>query len=1027
MAKTIEDTVSDNNKLLLLSITGFALICALIYVIYSNFTQKKIKEERLESLIVKAKVAESLINKGFAKNKNNIAFLHSTPPIKGIARALNNNNIDPSDGTTAEQWKRQLETIFSAFIVNNPDIRQIRYISKLNRGRELVRVERRDNKVIVVPDGLLQSKLDTDYYQAIKPLHINEDYISDISLNREYGVLETPIWPTYRVARTIFDENYQFFGFIILNIDATSLLTELQNEFSKSDFKLYILNTDGYFIGADREALTFGFDLEHHDFVWSHLSDDPALPNDNKIHQVIFEQQAYYMYGSELRLSLRDFRSLSIVGGLSEKKLEQLWHEHRQYVLITLFTLFLVIIIVTIYYQKHLNKILSLYDNQSRYEAIISGSSDAIISIDVTGKVLSWNESATYLFGLNKELALTKNINEIIGITKQEFLLTEEQLTNIINKKQPITYEVTNVIDENNVTYLSVNLSPVIPHKSNTPASVAALIRDITESKVNELKILNNNELLEVEVAQRTQELEHATNEAVKANHSKSTFVANISHEIRTPLNGISGMLELISNGPLTEKQTNYVKLATTSISNLTVLINDLLNLSKMESGKLDIELNEFNVIQTVSSVIETMSIKCAEKGIDLRFDWSQVQHEYLVSDGYRFKQILVNLISNALKFTQDGVISVSAETKVNESTPYLIDCIVHIKDTGIGLSKEQQKRLFQPFTQATSNTEKQYGGTGLGLSISKNLTQLLGGDINVTSTENIGSIFTFSISSKYSPNTQTPLSLPKLLNKKVLLISDYKELYDSMLKQLRRWKAEVYLFNNQEAELHIHSSTQAQLLLIDSDVINNTGELWFKYCQSVNNCKLVIIQNKKSPYLPIDNNCEIFEPPILPYSLLNLMDSIFSHETSNDALGEKEKITLPTSAQHSILVVDDNEINQIVAAGLLESLPINIKTALNGQEALDLLNDPTNQFDLILMDCQMPIMDGFEATKLIRRGKGGSNNTDIIIIAMTAGAMSGDRDTCIQVGMNDFIIKPLDGAYFRNKVSNWLENKKHS
>ncbi|WP_299270615.1 ATP-binding protein [uncultured Psychrosphaera sp.] len=1026
MTKDIDNALTQNNKLLLFSIGGFALICVVIYVIYSHYTKEQLKTELLDKLTVTINSSVSLMNKSFTKNISNIAFLHSTPPIKGIARALSNDNIDPLDNTTTEQWKRRLAVIFSAFIVNNPDIRQIRYISKLNQGRELVRVERRDNKIIVVPDALLQSKQDSDYYKAIKPLHIDEDYISDISLNREYGVLESPLWPTYRVAHNIFDQDYQFFGFIILNIDATSLLTQMKDTFSQSDFNFYLLDTQGYFISADREALTFGFDLNKPDAIWSKLTNQAPLPNDNKINQLTFDQQKYYMYGSELRLSLRDFRSLNIIGGLSENRLGQIWDQQSKFVIFILITLFIIVTLVTFYYQKYLNKIWSLYDQQSRYEAIIAGSSDAIISVDVTGKILSWNESATYLFGLNDELAFSKNINEVIGVTKKDFLLDEVLLANVINKTQPVSYEITNDTDTDNPVFLSVNLSPVIPHKSDTPASVAVLIRDITESKVNQQKIINHNESLEQEVNQRTQQLEQLAQKAVDANQSKSAFVANISHEIRTPLNGISGMLELINKDLLTDKQTNYIKLAKSSISNLSVLINDLLNLSKIEAGKLDIELDEFNLTQTISAVIETMSIRCMEKNIDLQFDWSNIEHELLVSDDYRFQQVLINLISNAIKFTDKGTILVNAKTIINNANSELVDCVITVQDSGLGMTEDEQEKLFQPFTQATAGTDKQYGGTGLGLSISKKLVKLLGGSINVKSTLNKGSTFTFSIQSKLIKNQISPLFSPKLLGKKVILFSEQIEKYEPLLKQLRRWQAEVHLLNAQQVEQHINNSTDPDLLFIDNNIFHNSTSKWTEYFKTNSNCQLIILENSKSELTSSDvyNDAFFITSPILPYQLLNIIDSIFNTGTANKP---ENKITkaIDQPNKYSILIVDDNEINQIVAAGLLESLPVEIKTASNGQEALDILNNTSNTFDLILMDCQMPIMDGFEATESIRQGKAGSKNCGTNIIAMTAGAMSGDREACLQSGMNDFIIKPLDGINFRSKISSWLESNK--
>ena len=1024
MSQAVNVSISKYNKLLPLTIGGFALICIIIYAIYGHLAKQEIKAELLHELVIKTKSTHDFINKRFIENKDMLHFLFSTPPVQGITRAINNQGIDPFDGTTIKQWKNRLETIFSAFITNNPEIRQIRYITKLNSGRELVRVERQDNKVVILSDGLLQNKQETDYYKAIEQLHINEDYISDITLNREYGIIEDPIWPTYRVARPIFDKEYQFFGFLILNIDATSLLAQLQHEYSKSDFNLYILNTDGYFVSAKNEAMTFGFDLDNHDATWSKLTNTTKLINDETIHEVLFNQKPYYMYGKNVRLSLRDFRSLNIVGSVAENNINQIWQDQRKFVLIIISSLFVLFFILAVFYQRYINKILRLYDNQSRYEAIISGSSDAIINIDLTGKILSWNESATYLFGLNSDMALTKGINQVIGVTEKKYLISKKQLSEVISKKQPALYEVINTSDEAEPIYYSVSLSPVFPHDSESASSVAAIIRDITESKTNELKILNHNESLEVEVQQRTKQLEIATKEAVNANQSKSAFVANISHEIRTPLNGIAGMLELISNDPLSAKQINYVKLAKSSITNLTVLINDLLNLSKIESGKLDIELDEFNIIQTISSVIETMSIKCKEKNIDLRFDWRDVNHEYLVSDDYRIKQVLINLIGNAIKFTSDeGTIMVSVHTQLNDQNPELVECIINVKDNGIGMSKAQQNKLFQPFTQATASIDKQYGGTGLGLSISKKLTKLLGGTISVKSEENVGSTFTFSIQSKLLSKRTSPLSSAKLLGKKIILISNSSTPYDALLSQLKNWQAEVYLLNKRQAEEHIHNATAPDLMLVDSEVFNTHIEDYSQFCESENNCKLIILQNPTSPFDSnvTDVHFEIAESPILPYQFANIVDSIFTHEiTKAPTVKSNKKINVTN--QHSVLIVDDNEINRIVAAGLLESLPIEITSAANGQEAIDLLNNSDNKFDLILMDCQMPVLDGFQATELIRKGQAGSDNSSIVIIAMTAGAMAGDKDACIQAGMDDFIMKPLEVTGFRNTVSNWLK-----
>ncbi len=1017
---------SNTNKLLLISISTFALICTVIYFIYSYYAKEQIKQTLLNQLSLQTESAAQILTDSVKRNKDKTTFLYSTPPIQGLTRAIFNDGVDPLDGTTTKEWLTRLETIFSAFIVNYPDIRQIRFISKLNQGRELIRVERRENKVIVFPNELMQSKQDTDYFQALSSMHINEVYISDISLNREYGILEDPIWPTYRVAKAIFDQDYRFFGFIILNIDASSLLEELKNELAQSGFKLYLLNNDGYFIQANRSTLTFGFDLDRPEATWAKLTGNKQIPSQNKAREVLFDKQPHLMYGTQFILSSRDSRTLHIVGGFSPDKIDTLWQEQNQLVITILITLSLIVSIFTVFYQKYLNRIINLYDNQSRYEAIITGSSDAIISIDVNGKVLNWNEAATYIFGLNKELAIAKNINQIIGITHKDNFLNQQLLSNTIKNKQPFTYEVTAKADNQEPMFLSVNLSPIIPHTADTPDSIALLIRDITELKNNEQKIVDHNESLEQQVRQRTHELELATDKAIEANHSKSTFVANISHEIRTPLNGISGMLELIKNDPLTTKQSNYVNLAKVSISSLSVLINDLLNLSKIEAGKIDIELKEFNIVKAISSVIESMSIKSMEKDIELLFDWNNIEHQWVLSDDYRFKQVLVNLIGNAIKFTDKGTIEVHANTSIDESNPQIVNLTISVEDTGVGMTEEQQDMLFQPFTQATKNTDKLYGGTGLGLSISKKLVTLLGGDIKVTSNPDKGSTFTFTIQSKLIPNDNDLLRSPVLRGKKVIFITEHKKAYQAISTQLTRWHADVNLVNQAESQSYLDDAIVTDLIIVEADAYNNALNQWVQYCTENQQCQLILIENSKVEYINSqahEQNISI-APPLLPYTFLSIIESIFGNKTadSTDSTPLKEK---QEQQQFSILVVDDNEINQIVAVGLLEELPLKIQTAYNGQEALDVLNTTKDKFDLILMDCQMPVMNGFKATELIRQEKAGEHNRDIIIIAMTAGAMVNDKDACLKSGMNDFIAKPLDANDFRHKVFSWLDKSK--
>ncbi|MDP4983714.1 histidine kinase dimerization/phospho-acceptor domain-containing protein, partial [Pseudoalteromonas tunicata] len=691
----------NNRWLPFIGVAVTLFLCLSIYFIYSSYAKESIAEQHRKSLKQLTDKTLLTLEESFATSRNKVQFLHSTPPVSGIGRAFLHDGVDPYDDTTLQQWNKRLQIIFAAFIETNPEIRQIRYITHNNGGKELVRVERRNGQVVITPEELLQQKGQTDYYQEIEKLHPNESYLSDISLNREYGVIENPIWPTYRVAKPIFDENYKFFGFVIINVDATQLLSNLQQQFQYSAFELYILNTEGFFISAAKPSLNFGFDLDKPDATWQQISGNSAIPQYDQILALKFLQQDYWMVGSKALLSTRENRYLNLVGALSSQQVEVIWHHQRSAVIALMVVIFLIFNILIFVYQKYLNKFLSLYDKQSRYEAIVAGSSDAIINVDKSGTILSWNDSAAYFFDLRENQAQVRKISNIV-FSHETNALDTDVLTSVIEQKKPQVFEVEGISNAGEKRILSISLSPVISQSTVIAPSVAALIRDITASRMNEIKIQSMNQSLELQVAERTQELKHATELAIAANQSKSAFVANISHEIRTPLNGIAGMMELLQREDLSDKQLNYLKMAKSSVSTLTVLINDLLDLSKIESGKLDIELVQFNLIETMSSVINSMALRCDEKGLELLFDWTQIQHEELISDAYRIKQVLVNLIGNAIKFTAQGQIVVSAKTYAAAQEQIWLEVV--ITDTGIGITPEQQAKLFRPFTQAHAN-----------------------------------------------------------------------------------------------------------------------------------------------------------------------------------------------------------------------------------------------------------------------------------------------------------------------------------
>ncbi len=417
-------------------------------------------------------------------------------------------------------------------------------------------------------------------------------------------------------------------------------------------------------------------------------------------------------------------------------------------------------------------------------------------------------------------------------------------------------------------------------------------IVDLQNSK-NEIKEINQN--LESTIKIRTKELIEAKKIAEESARAKSEFLAMMSHEIRTPMNGVLGMLELLEETELNPTQSHYIEVAQSSTTSLLSLINDILDFSKIEAGKMDLEMVEFDLIQELNIFVDSIAFKTRAKGLKFILNTDHVLHRNIITDPGRLRQILTNLVGNAVKFTHEGQIEINVSLVKENSTHGHLH--IDVKDTGIGIPADRIDSLFEAFIQGDGSTTRKYGGTGLGLSITKNLCQLMDGFINVTSTVGSGSTFSVDLCIKLGSNE---------------------------------------LIKNKD-----DSTT------IDQDV-------W------------------------------------------------------------------PESTH--ILVVDDNEVNQLVAQSYLETFGVSVDVASGGMEAIELIKNATSRpYSIVLMDCLMPEMDGYETTSQIRSGRAGENNKEIPIIAMTANAMIGDREKSILSGMDDYITKPVTKSFLQAVLKKWL------
>ncbi len=523
-------------------------------------------------------------------------------------------------------------------------------------------------------------------------------------------------------------------------------------------------------------------------------------------------------------------------------------------------------------------------------------------------------------------------------------------------------------------------------------------------------KIMNGVTVDITDQIKAQEELENAKQTAENATKAKSDFLANMSHEIRTPMNAIIGLTRLLEMSDLTFKQRNYVVKTSRAANNLLGIINDILDFSKIEAGKMTIENVEFDLDQILDNVSSVMGIKAFDKGIELVFSKSYELNRMMIGDPLRVEQVLINLVNNAIKFTAKGEVLV----KINQvkATKDKMQLEFIVSDTGIGMTEKQVDNLFQAFSQADTSTTRQYGGTGLGLSISKNLVEAMGGSIHVSSKYGKGSTFSFEMTFDLGKRHQLrKLVVPnKLESLKVLVVDDNESAREVMQSYLDGFGIDSRLAKSGEEALEIIDET-FDLILMDWKMEGMSGtETWIKIKDKLDNLpKIVIVTAYGKPEIVEEvKNAgvdHILMKPVAQSSLFNVIMEAFNEgvaiEYDLDSKNDLPGMDMIRGAR--ILVAEDNEINQQVIKETLEYEGFLVDIANNGRELCDMyVKDPT--YDVILMDLQMPIMSGYEASKLLRD----EGYSDIPIIALTADAMHGVRERVEEVGMNDFVAKPI-------------------
>ena len=515
-----------------------------------------------------------------------------------------------------------------------------------------------------------------------------------------------------------------------------------------------------------------------------------------------------------------------------------------------------------------------------------------------------------------------------------------------------------------------------------------------------------------------------ASNQKVEqATASKSMFLANMSHEIRTPMNGIIGMLEIVLRSELSSSQREQLTKAAYSGQILLSLINDILDFSKIEAGKLDIESIEFSVESLFTNILANISNRAQEKNLNVRFNANPNMPAQLIGDSLRISQVLLNLCGNAIKFTRNGQISINVDFQLHDETQ-LLSLFIEVTDTGIGMNAEQVTKIFDSFTQADGSTSRNFGGSGLGLSIVTQLVELMGGSVSVESEENKGSTFKVDLKLTKSENNDEMISALPLPSGKLYYYS--AERSGSLNTQYieKMGLNCLYLPLSQlSATLKDISSDDVVLLDIENQVVFRT------YHESIdklvrNSLKVGFITNSQPSNLPNQLlamwPAECLSHPFTPQQASTFLQGLFVTElkakSTNVFVTHDHELA---QYEGHVLLVEDNNINQAVAGEMLKLLGITFDIAEDGQQAVTkIVNSP--QYDLVLMDIQMPIMDGYQATRALRQ----QGHNTLIICGLSANALKQDHVKAKEVGMDDYIVKPLKQKVLENLVAKYLPKK---
>ncbi|GGY35182.1 hypothetical protein GCM10011297_05300 [Bacterioplanes sanyensis] len=989
------------------NIFAVIVVSALLLLGLEQYHYYEARQRLLEALPQQQQQAGDVLQRNIQQAYNYLSFIHATPPVAALVRSTQNGGVDPASGSTQTQWQQRLQQILSAYMSHHGDIHTIRYTTY--DGETLAFISRHSGDLTSHGSN---RHVEAATWPTLKP---GQFYVSAPYLARRQQQLVYPLWPALQIALPVFDsDKSQPFGYLSFTLDATSLLQQLRTSVA-SPYQLLVTDQRGHFLLHPQRDWEFAHELGSAKRWQQQYPSANSRPISAGIQA--FEHEGNRFYWREQRLPLGSpelGRQLVLYTRLPEAGIWQEVQQRRGTALIVTSVLIGLVLMFMLGYQRFVATRLRWLAAQAQLLAVVENANDAVVMLGLDGTIISANRATESLFGQHQASLMGQSVHGTL-LPEDSDSPTEQQLRQALQQRRALKVQTSGCYEDHTFP-LALTLMPIVAANGRY-IGASLTLHDLSEQSVLTERLQQQHRQQLKQQQQQLQDTQQALTDARQLNKSKERLLAAISHEIRTPMNSIQGVLNLLAKGPLNADQQHYVQMASSSMQHAAQLINDVLDYAKVRSGNLFIEEVEYSLTAVLTPVVKRHAEQAFNKGLTLLWDTSSLAYDRVRGDPTRLRQVVDNLLSNAVKFTRHGYVYM--EISSAEAQDYGIELHCRIRDTGIGLEPDQQQHLFSAFDEKDQHLHERLGGVGLGLALSQRLCQLMGGEITVNSQPEQGSCFEFSLNvSAASGNCHHPLHRDGgYADSRWLLRLDDGLQADVLARMIRRRGGDVVIADGGE------NSADFDVLITEVRYLSDYASA----LQSKTSTHVMALTPPGHLGNTLPDGLRLIELPqpvtqeelALAYIHANgdaCSEAILSSQTG---LADSQRFQ-----QQRVLVVDDDDVNLEVVSSLLSDMGLRCDTANHGGAALERLvhSELFDPYLLILMDCQMPLIDGYSATRRIRQGEAGARYEQIPVIAVTAAAQPEDRQRCISAGMNDYIVKPMAADQLRHLLSQWLE-----